>query len=149
MNSVQAGTFVNVGQIPSGGLGGAAGGAEARGADGVHGGAGMQGGYVNTAGIGGVGVMHPSHVTMMPQYYTPPAADDQPVYVNAKQYHRILKRREARKRKYGDEDVHASRNRRKQYIHESRHRHAMNRQRGAGGRFLSLKSDDPKMKRGK
>ncbi|GJQ11460.1 hypothetical protein GpartN1_g3251.t1 [Galdieria partita] len=59
-----------------------------------------------------------------------------PVYVNAKQYHRILKRREARKRQLGHE-AFIERKVKRPYRHESRHRHAKNRQRGTGGRFLS------------
>eukprot|EP00871_Galdieria_phlegrea_P004319 jgi/Galph1/4889/GphlegSOOS_G3540.1 len=62
--------------------------------------------------------------------------DEQPVYVNAKQYHRILKRREARKRQLGRESFMEKKAKRP-YRHESRHRHAKNRQRGLGGRFLS------------
>jgi CCAAT-binding factor, subunit B len=86
--------------------------------------------------------------------------------VNAKQYHRILKRREARhrleeyyakKRKQsveegfqaGDKRVRSDETEvfrgdgneagasRRPYLHESRHKHAMKRPRGPSGRFLT------------
>jgi len=105
------------------------------------------------------------HVSV-PQAPPPTQPHTQPTYVNAKQYHRILKRREARHRleeyyakkrnqsveegiRIGDKrvlndvlevsgvDGNDSGGSRRPYIHESRHKHAMKRPRGPSGRFLT------------
>jgi hypothetical protein len=68
-----------------------------------------------------------------------------PTYVNAKQYRRILKRRDARARleEYYRQkrtlarDADGTTSNRKRYQHKSRHLHAVKRPRGPGGRFLT------------
>lgn len=76
---------------------------------------------------GGVGLM-------------PNAELEQPLYVNAKQYHRIIKRREARAKL-----ARYMPTKRAPYMHESRHKHALKRKRGEGGRFLQGDAEEPRV----
>merc|ERR1712080_384146 len=64
----------------------------------------------------------------------PELLEEEPLYVNAKQYHRILKRRQARAKLEADGRIPKER---KKYLHESRHLHALKRVRGEGGKFNS------------
>ena len=64
----------------------------------------------------------------------PELLEEEPLYVNAKQYHRILKRRQARTKLEADGRIPKER---KKYLHESRHLHALKRVRGEGGKFNS------------
>ncbi len=66
--------------------------------------------------------------------------DNEYIYVNCRQYYRILKRRE--KRKKLKELYNINDNIKKNYMHESRHKHAMNRERGKRGRFLSKREKE-------
>lgn len=95
--------------------------------------------------VGGVFTAYGAHTMIQPHLMGPTSGrvplpadlpEDGPIYVNAKQYHGILRRRQIRAKLEAQNKLVKSR---KPYLHESRHMHAVKRVRGSGGRFLSTK----------
>ncbi|XP_030490708.2 nuclear transcription factor Y subunit A-3 isoform X4 [Cannabis sativa] len=98
------------------------------------------GGLLAAAAYGPHAVVHNSQVVGLAPARVPLpldlTEDEPPIYVNAKQYRAILRRRKFRAKLEAQNKFLKVR---KPYLHESRHLHALKRARGSGGRFLNSK----------
>merc|ERR1719373_769411 len=90
----------------------------------------------SSSGGSGTSASNQQSIQRLPTLAAPEVLEEEPLYVNAKQYHRILKRRQARAKLEAEGRIPKER---KKYLHESRHLHALKRVRGEGGKFNSGK----------